>query len=242
DYKRIQREEYVKVGFTDFDDEGNPVEPTNTAAFVKFKNMVDIAIVEADNRNEEEIWRDMQLQQNWVLLINPEHAHLKFRLPWPGKMKNDINEYQYLAGTALWQPWAPQTSTETRLKPLRNKNNEYELSTWNIVEYEQWCFYHNTIGRENIFYLNIFTSNKDPLDSSNPPELLNNYDSTSEAFILKLYVEKSGDITNLYKKVLSLSRLITSSLNHYRTDERAMTLAERRVAPIKSSSKSAQDA
>lgn len=153
--------------------------------------------------NEDQIWGDMSMQQNWVLIMNPEHALLKLRFPYSLDGKDKI--LKYLKGTVYWQMWAPQTSTETRLKPEKNSMGKYELGDWSILEYEQLCFYHNVVEREQIDYLNPFTGRKTRVDDD---ELLNDYDSVGEAFVLKLYYEKFGS-ENLYNDVVNLSRKIT---------------------------------
>ena len=124
---------------------------------------------------------------------------------------------QYLRGLVYWQVWAPQTSTETRLKPVRNVNGTYDTSEWSILEYEQWSYHHNAVVREQWRYKNIFTGTDEAIDV---PELLNDFDSTAEAMILKLYLEKSGirDPVQLYERVKQLSKLTTSVLNHNRAD------------------------
>ena len=166
-YGEIEDEKYTKYGIN-----------KATAS----KNIIDKIYKEAQIINEDQIWGDMNMQQNWVLIMNPEHALLKFRLPYALDGKDKI--VQYLKGVVYWQVWPPQSSTETRLKPVRSSEGFYEVENWSILEYEQWCFYHNVIERENISYLNPFTNSLDPIDY---PELLNDYDSTAEAYILKLY-------------------------------------------------------
>ena len=161
------------------------------------------------DRIETQIWKDMEIQQEWVLNMNPAHAFIKFRLPYVYEGDRFV---QYLKGSVFWQTWAPQSSTETRLKPTKNANGVYELADWSILEYEEWNFYHNSTIRETVSYLNPFTNTAKPISE---PELSNDYDSTSEAYILMLYYQKIG-INNLdliYPKVIKLSELITRSLN-----------------------------
>ena len=40
--------------------------------------------------------------------MNPEHALIKFRLPYYYN-NTDVNK-TYLKGVVYWQPWAPQSS------------------------------------------------------------------------------------------------------------------------------------
>ena len=229
DYKSLQNEALATRGVTEFNNDGTPKAP---------HSIIKDAWKEAEIKNEDQIWGDMNMQQNWVLVMNPEHALLKFRLPYV--LDGNDRIVQYLKGIVYWQVWAPQTSTETRLKPVRNASGVYELADWNILEYEQWCFYQNTVNREKTFYTNPFTGTNDPIDF---PELLNDFDSTAEAVILRLYLEKIGAKGDIYTQVKRLSRLITLAINHYRVDDKgAKTLAHKRESPVKSSSKSALDA
>lgn len=231
DYKGLQKKFLAKRGITEFESDGTPIGP---------RDLIKDALREAEVANEDQIWGDMGMQQNWILVMNPEHALLKFRLPYALDGKDRI--VKYLRGIAYWQMWPGQTSTETRLKPIRNTQGVYELANWSILEYEQWCFYHNSIVREQTFYTNIFTGTNDPIDY---PELLNNYDSMGEAFILKLYFNKFGitDLKKAWDQVKTLSRLITWQLNRYKTAEQgANSLSKMRLSPVKSTNRSARDA
>ena len=229
DYKSLYRQSLAKRGITEYDNTGTP------------KGNYDLirqSFKEAEVANEDQIWGDMTMQQNWILVMNPEHAFIKFRLPYV--LDGNDRIVQYLKGIVYWQVWPPQTSTETRLKPIRNANGLYELADWSTLEYEQWCFYHNTVDRERIVYSNPFTDTYDPIDY---PELLNDYDSVAEAIILKAYLEKMGFKGDLYAQVKKMSRLMTWVINRYRTDEGgAKDLASKRISPVKSSSKAALDA
>ena len=219
DYKALNKEELAKRGITSFDKDDEPIGP---------KDIINDAYKASEIRNEDQIWGDMKMQQSWVQLMNPEHALLKFRLPYSLDAR-DV-KVQYLRGLVYWQVWAPQTSTETRLKPVRNANGVYDISEWSILEYEQWSFYHNSIVRELWLYKNIFTGTDQPLDAL---ELLNDFDSTAEAMILRLYLEKTGirDQKQLYDRVKQLSKLTTLALNHNRVD--GLTFTARRNSTIK---------
>lgn len=192
------------AGITKFDNKGNPIGPPNLVKEIWDK---------ANAVNEDQIWGDMNMQQDWVLMMNPEHALLKLRFPYSPDGSN-IN-LNYLSGTVYWQIWPGPTSTETRLKPIRNARGVYEHTIWSNIQYEQWAFYHNTVERENIFYINPFFGNHDPIDY---PELLNDYDSTAEAFVLSIYSFSQGivDTLDVYQHVKMLSNSITHALNQNR--------------------------
>ena len=168
------------------------------------------AVKEARRNNEKGIWGDMEWQQSWVMIMNPVHALLKFRLPYPEEGEEEIKKY--LKGVVYWGIWRGQTSTEGRLMPVKNRNGAYEVGTWSSLEYESMCFYHNVIVRETFKYINVLTGAKTPID---PPELTNDFDSSAEAFLLKMYLEKhSGfDVRRIAAEVPALSKLITLTLN-----------------------------
>ena len=50
------------------------------------------------------IIEDMNLQQSWVEKLKPTASLLKFRLP------TDCNNYEYLDGTIIEQPWTPEST------------------------------------------------------------------------------------------------------------------------------------
>lgn len=224
DWKKNLNTAFTKYGITEFDEFNQPIGDND---------IIQQARDEASPVTEEEVWSDMQAQQRWVQIMNPEHALLKFRLPWPNDGVD--KQFKYLKGIIYWQPWAPHTSTETRLKPVKDSSGKYELVNYSILTYEQQCFYHNTVSRELVHYKNIFTGTDEPIDF---PELLNDYDSTAEAMILKQYFRKQGvkDINQSYTIVKQLSRTITSILNFNDLEkETSTTLCILRSTPYKAS-------
>lgn len=221
DIRTVDSKENVKkaleeVGITKYDRNGKPEGPYDLIKKAKTKST---------EMNEAGIWEDMEVQQNWVLTINPVHALLKFRLPWPQEYVDEEpvdRTVSYLKGTLFWQPWVGQNSTETRLKPVKNSKGKYEKADWSIVEYEQWCAFHNKIDRGEIIYRNIFTDTVEPILF---PELLNDYDSVAEAYLLKMYFNSIGvkDIN----KIIQFSQIITFSLSGC-GDKSIKSLAEAR--------------
>ncbi len=76
--------------------------------------------------NEDAIWKDMLVQQEWVMTMNPLHALLKFRLPWAVEHTDEM--VGYLRGRVFLQGLGSVTlPPETRLIPLRNEAGEYEV-------------------------------------------------------------------------------------------------------------------
>jgi len=59
---------------------------------------------------------NMDAQMKWVQIINPHIASLKMRFPYSwAALKEDSTKRTYLTGQVMKQPWAPKSSTETRL-------------------------------------------------------------------------------------------------------------------------------
>lgn len=158
------------------------------------------------DENEKQIQEDMKRQMDWFRIINPVEGHLKFRLPYTGGDRP--SRVNYLYGYVLKQPWAPQTTTETRLVPARNREGNWMIATWSSQKYQDQMFYHNVVVREKIKYLNPFTGDLKPIDQS---ELLTDWDSRCEAQIWMDYLQKrSSPVTSV--SVVALSRLATKKL------------------------------
>jgi hypothetical protein len=116
------------------------------------------------------LW-NLSQQYNWVKVLNPIKFMLKFRAPFYDQKKEDIermseqepyatdlekhksdinlvenyikHKFIYLGGIVFIQPFAGQTSTESRLVgSLEDKLKEY-----NINDYDNAFFYYNNIDR-----------------------------------------------------------------------------------------------
>lgn len=91
-----------------------------------------------DASNEEAVMRDMEMQQGWVLALNPYASQLKFRLPFLGS-----DTYSYLDGDIYTQTWARNKSSESRLlsyRPFTRKN-------YNVRAYDESFAYFNMVTR-----------------------------------------------------------------------------------------------
>ena len=129
---------------------------------------------------------------------------------------------EYLEGFVFRQPWAPFSSSETRLVPYGTSTK-----TWDSFEYEDQLFYHNSTVRETHQFLNPFTKDLTPIDESQG--LTNDYDSICEAFILMDYIRKySGESYVTLKNVQRLSEMITDKINENKPVPRRFTLADLR--------------
>lgn len=130
----------------------------------KFQNQ-DILFV-SDIRTdptEKGVHADMLMQQRWHAIMNPLVSMFKFRLPYTAineaendenektskGYQGDINKYPYLDGEIFIQPWAPVTSTETRLLAYRfEKGGSPPMREYNSALYEAQMFRHSLITRQ----------------------------------------------------------------------------------------------
>lgn len=160
---------------------------------------------------EEFVSSDMTDQLRWYNIIKPISALLKFRLPWPGLWPTE--GYEYPAGYLFKQVWSPQSSTEGRLVPFNG-----ETISWDIKAYEEMMFYHNVIVREQFKYVN---------EAKDEPQLIDDYDSTAEVFILKEYLNKYGIVSS--ENIITLSQNITKNLNYGMPKQKWVTLNKTRT-------------
>lgn len=174
------------------------------------------------DKNEQQILKDMYMQQKWHLIIKPIKSHLKFRLPYTGG--NRPESVNYLCGDVYKQPWTGQTSTETRLVPYDNKKKH-----WSCRKYQSRLFHHNTIVREHNKYINPFTKDESPIDS---PELTNDWDSQCESQIWIDYL-LSRKLQVTHQAVNDLSRKATKNLTYKRVYKDTLSSLRKNPRAIK---------
>lgn len=76
-------------------------------------------------RKESRVQVDMEWQEQWVKLMRPKAAMLKFRLPYTDKCAPDYTATHYLNGDVYLPVWGGRTTTETRLivtDPVRTQS------------------------------------------------------------------------------------------------------------------------
>ena len=171
------------------------------------------------DENEIQIMKDMEDQMRWYKIIRPYQAMLKCRFPY--QEGNSPSKMNYLYGFILKQPYAPNTSTETRLVPIPDREIIYDC-----LKYESQLYYYNTVVREKNRYLNPISNDMTPIDGD---ELTNDHESRAEYEILSNYFKKRGVSENLHENIKSLSRLITEKLNEGKSHKD--TLAYLRANP-----------
>ena len=137
--------------------------------------------------SENEVKNDMIVQQRWVDIMKPRYSILKFRLPW------NEEQFLYLDGKIVIQPWGPQSSTETRLIV----NDSLKKRKWNCKLYEEQMYYFNTVTRCKCYNHNIVTAGIDHC-----------YDCSSEIHIIENYLNtvkreniEDKDVTNMIHQI-----------------------------------------
>ena len=100
--------------------------------------------------NENAIISDNKMQEKWIKIIKPVAAFCKYRPPYP--INEKYKTFTYFDGHLFKQPWAPQTSTETRLVI---GNGKFESKAYDTELYQDQMFYHNTVIREQFHYSTI---------------------------------------------------------------------------------------
>lgn len=93
---------------------------------------------------DENVINDLHLQENWVQLLRPRSADLKFKLPYHGP-----SCYSFLQGQAEYQLFGKQSTSETRLivdAPL-SSTGEYAREVYNRHVHDDCMFYHNFVTR-----------------------------------------------------------------------------------------------
>jgi ubiquinone/menaquinone biosynthesis C-methylase UbiE len=133
---------------------------------------------------EERVKVDHEMQEKWYKIMQPAGgAMLKFRLPW------DNNITQYIKGEIYIQPYAPLSSTETRLIVLEPTADTTEYDN---KAYEEIMFNFNQNLRIQS-YENIFQD----IPEDQKCGLNNGYDAASAIHILSEYLRLANKKINL---------------------------------------------
>ena len=163
------------------------------------------------SEHEEHILEDMEMQKRWVEIIRPRYSQLKFRPPYsiPG-VPQTIN---YFSGIIYKTPWAPQSSTETRLVV----ENNFSYREYNCEIYQSQMFYHN----------NTLRKTENCQDKELVKELVNDWDCLCELHIWKKFLERKK-INSTPEKI---SNWATEMLNVGRSKKKYDTLNKLRNEP-----------
>jgi hypothetical protein len=84
------------------------------------------------------------MQENWVQLVRPRCADIKFKLPYHG-----ASTYSYLKGELRFQHFGKQSSSEARLlvDAPQTEVEEYGRQLYNRHIHDDCLFYHNFVTR-----------------------------------------------------------------------------------------------
>jgi cap2 methyltransferase len=100
---------------------------------------------------EKKVLADMRAQEKWVQIMKPKASMLKFRPPYTSTKQSGAPgapPLPYLSGEVFLQPWAPLSSSETRLIVVdSDSSQEYDPS-----DYENRMFFLNNVLREWAYY------------------------------------------------------------------------------------------
>lgn len=90
------------------------------------------------DKKEEFVNKDMIDQRRWVEILQPVWSCLKTRFPWVGDDETRDKSGEYFSGEIIIQPYAPQSSTESRLI-----FSKIEYTTYDYKDYEDRFFTFN---------------------------------------------------------------------------------------------------
>lgn len=165
---------------------------------------------------KELIQESLDNQREWIEIIRPIEAMLKFTLPLsdPDPITGKIpdQEINYFDGFLMKQSFASHQSAETRLIPVRDNEGNYVYRNYSTIYYDQINSAHNLMVRPSR-YLNIFED--DEAVEVYDPELIDDYDSVSAAFILSQYYFKIRGVGGNRKEVQILFDFVMEDINKY---------------------------
>ena len=148
--------------------------------------------------NQDMIWEDMLLQQDWLTKLNFKHASLKFRLPFPEDfvIEKYGPEVDYLDGTLIKQPYTGSFSTECRLFV---DGHNLKFRRWDLKTFEQKMFHHNKFIRQQATYKHVISRKNEDIypdrvyqHNQEPFMLTRNYDSAYLGYVILKYMHKIG--------------------------------------------------
>ena len=158
--------------------------------------------------------KDLEDQMRWHLLIKPVRSLLKFRLPYPKEGIYPPPMYEYLNGWTFKQAFSSNLSPELRLVPFGEDKTKYDL-----LKHRRQISYFNLIIRTKQKYKSPWNDKgSHVLEQSfpkgndiDPPELFNDWDSYTEAYIWLDYLNRFPD-KNTKQWVIAMSRGLTKEL------------------------------
>jgi hypothetical protein len=172
--------------------------------FKKFKNRDYKLLLISDIRSateDENVLKDQEQNIKWHKIIKPDYSYLKFRC---GYESEEI--YKYYKGLIFIQPYAPISSSETRLL-LKKELEEYE---YNILEYQGKMHYFNRVLRPS-YYKKSLINNNNYFDHC--------YDCTYFSYLIKNYIDNFSNFnpfnsTNIFDIMKKITNYISKNTNN----------------------------
>ena len=93
---------------------------------------------------DNNVVNDLHLQENWVQLLRPRSAQLKFKLPYHGP-----SQYSYLKGQVNAQLFSKHSTSEIRLTvdAPADETQEYPRYMYDKQQHEDSMYHHNFVTR-----------------------------------------------------------------------------------------------
>jgi hypothetical protein len=160
------------------------------------------------------------------LIVCPHNSKTKKKIyKW---VTTGGQKFEYLAGDVYIQPWAPQTSTETRLVlgPLGDDEKEPPMVTYDNTEYEERMFYYNNHMRPSLFKQNVCGEGLDHC-----------YDCATESHIMEEYLARVSDLkpdtNSMHKQISNMSKDVSQILGGRRLNQPQPPPGHRTFRPTK---------
>jgi len=157
----------------------------------------------------EDIISDNRQQEEWVRIINPVAAMLKFKIPILKDEKMESISYKGMDGYVFRGVWSREKTTECRLVPIKTKEGKYAERIWDDKKFRGQNIFNNYFRRIENAYINPYTGDVNPIL---PGTLENDFDSLSTAFIIHDYLLKVGFENIEQKNIISMYEFIMKSL------------------------------
>jgi hypothetical protein len=149
---------------------------------------------------DKDIIIDQEMNRKWLNILDPDFSYLKFRCPYVLP-----ENYDYIEGKIYIQPFAPPSSTETRLLVPRNPKN----LTYSSKEYNGKMIYFNRVLRSSYY--------KSLID--NHPYLDHCYDCTYFTYLIKNYITHYNKFNPYGTNIKNICQRIIDFINIKRTNK-----------------------
>jgi hypothetical protein len=159
--------------------------------------------------DDASINKDNKIQADWHEIIKPHWSFLKFRCPYEATN----NKIQYFDAEYYFQPYAPASSTETRVfVPTGCKMMEIDVN-----EYQRICLFHNRILRPSCYNSGVNHKYFDKcFDCSFFKQIMEDYNKKFPKYFIDKKLNKIEEIMeyicNNFEKTNNKLEVFTNSL------------------------------